>query len=96
MSRLSLCLLVALTLTSGQYGPKVLRHFLEDNDSKVSLGLFLGAYVYALVVLTGYIETDRPHLTVLTGLLYALIGFAMCFIVGSLVSLVTKGKAQTA
>ena len=65
--------MVALTLTSGQYGPKVLRHFLEDNDSKVSLGLFLGAYVYALVVLTGYIDTDRPHLTVLTGLLYALI-----------------------
>jgi uncharacterized membrane protein len=65
--------MVALTLTSGQYGPKVLRHFLEDNDSKVSLGLFLGAYVYSLVVLTGYIDTDRPHLTVLTGLLYALI-----------------------
>ena len=65
--------MVALTLTSGQYGPKVLRHFLEDNDSKISLGLFLGAYVYALVVLTGYIETDRPHLSVLTGLLYALI-----------------------
>lgn len=65
--------MVALTLTSGQYGPKVLRHFLEDNDSKISLGLFLGAYVYSLVVLTGYIETDTPHLTVLTGLLYALL-----------------------
>lgn len=65
--------MVALTLTSGQYGPKVLRHFLEDNDSKFSLGLFLGAYVYSLVVLTGYIETDQPHLSVLTGLLYALI-----------------------
>ena len=25
--------MVALTLTSGQYGPKVLRHFLEDNSS---------------------------------------------------------------
>ena len=71
--------MVALTLTSGQYGPKVLRHFLEDNDSKVSLGLFLGAYVYALVVLSGYIDTDRPHLTVLTGLLYALIA-VMAFI----------------
>jgi uncharacterized membrane protein len=65
--------MVALTLTSGQYGPEVLRHFLEDNDSRVSLGLFLGAYVYALVVMTGYIDTDRPHLTVLTGLLCALI-----------------------
>ena len=65
--------MVALTLTSGQYGPKVLRHFLEDNDSKISLGLFLGAFVYSLVVLTGYVESDEPHLSVLTGLLYALV-----------------------
>ncbi len=70
--------MVALTLTSGQYGPKVIRHFLEDNYSKISLGLFLGAYVYALVVLTGYTDSDRPNLTVLTALLFALfavIGF---------------------
>ncbi|MCG6899391.1 MAG: DUF2254 domain-containing protein [Gammaproteobacteria bacterium] len=70
--------MVALTLTSGQYGPKILRHFLEDNSSKVSLGLFLGAYVYALVVLTAYSETDRPHLTVLMALLlalFAVVGF---------------------
>ena len=65
--------MVALTLTSGQYGPKILRHFLEDNSSKASLGLFLGTYVYALVVLTGYSETDKPHLTVLIGLLLALL-----------------------
>jgi uncharacterized membrane protein len=70
--------MVALTLTSGQYGPKVLRHFLEDNSSKVSLGLFLGTYVYALVVLTGYSETDKPHLTVFMALLlalFAVVGF---------------------
>jgi uncharacterized membrane protein len=70
--------MVALTLTSGQYGPKVLRHFLEDNNSKVSLGLFLGTYVYTLVVLTGYSETDKPHFTVLMALLlalFAVVGF---------------------
>jgi uncharacterized membrane protein len=65
--------MVALTLTSGQYGPRVLRHFLEENDSKTSLGLFLGAYVYALVVLTGYTESDHAHLSVLTALLLALL-----------------------
>ena len=65
--------MVALTLTSGQYGPKVIRHFLEDNYSKISLGLFLGAYVYALVVLTGYTDSDRPNLTVLAALLFALL-----------------------
>ena len=65
--------MVALTLTSGQYGPKVLRHFLEDNTGKISLGLFLGTFVYTLVVLTGYIKTDQPHLSVLTALLMALL-----------------------
>jgi len=65
--------MVALTLTSGQHGPKIVRHFLEDNDSKISLGLFLGTYVYTLVVLSGYNEADRPHLTVLTALLLALL-----------------------
>lgn len=65
--------MVALTLMSGQYGPKVLRHFLEDNTSKVSLGLFLGTFVYSLVVLTGYVKTDEPHLSVLTALLLALL-----------------------
>lgn len=65
--------MVALTLTSGQYGPKVIRHFLEDNRSKVSLGLFLGAYVYALLVLTGY-RTQISHTwTVMTALLLALL-----------------------
>ena len=65
--------MVALTLMSGQYGPKVLRHFLEDNTSKVSLGLFLGTFVYTLIVLTGYVKTDQPHLSVLTALLLALL-----------------------
>lgn len=27
--------MIALTLASGQYGPKILLHFLEDNDSKI-------------------------------------------------------------
>lgn len=70
--------MVALTLTSGQYGPKILRNFLGDNYSKLSLGLFLGTYVYALVVLSGYEAVDYPRLTVLLALVLAfaaLVGF---------------------
>jgi len=63
--------MVALTLTSGQYGPKILRNFLEDSASKVILGLFLGTYVYTLIVLTGYTESDSPRFTVLISLLLA-------------------------
>jgi hypothetical protein len=60
--------MVALTLTSGQYGPKILRNFLEDGLSKVTLGLFLGTYVYTLIVLTGYAQAGpRPGICHNTG-----------------------------
>lgn len=61
--------MVALTLTSGQYGPKILRNFLDDDVSKVTLGLFLGTYVYTLLVLTGLRQTDQPHFSVFVSLL---------------------------
>jgi uncharacterized membrane protein len=63
--------MVALTLTSGQYGPKILRNFLEDSSSKVTLGLFLGTYVYTLIVLTGYTQADHPRFTVFISLILA-------------------------
>jgi uncharacterized membrane protein len=65
-------IMVALTLTSGQYGPKVLRRFLDDNASKVTLGLFLGTYVYTLVSLAGFGAMLAASLTVLVSLLLAL------------------------
>ncbi len=63
--------MVALTLTSGQYGPKILRHFLEDEASKTSLGLFLGTYVYCLIVLTGFLPGDEPRWTTIMALTLA-------------------------
>lgn len=60
--------MVALTLTSGQYGPKTLRNFLEDSASKLTLGLFLGTFVYTLIVLTSYAQDDTPRYTVFTAL----------------------------
>lgn len=60
--------MVALTLTSGQYGPKILRQFLGDTTGKVSLGVYLGTCLYALVTLAAYVEDDQPRLTVLAAL----------------------------
>jgi len=70
--------MVALTLTSGQYGPKILRNFLEDVSSKVTLGLFLGTYVYTLIILTGYTQADRPRFTVIVSLLLAFSALFAC------------------
>jgi uncharacterized membrane protein len=64
--------MVALTLTSGQFGPKLLRSLLEDGVSKVTLGLFLSAYVSTLIVLSGYAQTDRPQRMVDVALVLAL------------------------
>ncbi|MCB1688509.1 MAG: DUF2254 domain-containing protein [Halioglobus sp.] len=68
--------MVALTLTSGQYGPKVLRQFLSDNGSKISLGMFLGTSLYCLIVQLRYEESDKPGITVIAALILTLISLA--------------------
>ncbi|MGD2117988.1 MAG: DUF2254 domain-containing protein [Chromatiales bacterium] len=65
--------MVSLTLTSGQYGPKIIRNILEDNASKTSLGLFLGTYIYTLFVMSGYLPTDKPHFSLIFSLVMAAI-----------------------
>ncbi len=60
--------MVALTLTSGQYGPKILRNFLEDRTSKVTLGLFLGSYAYSLITLSGFTLVETPRFSLLGAL----------------------------
>lgn len=70
--------MLALTLTSGQYGPKILRQFLSDRNSKISLGMFLGTSLYCLVIMAGYGDTDRPSISVIVALVlvvFALAGF---------------------
>lgn len=42
---------VALTLTSSQFGPRLLRTFLQDRSSQVALGTFVATFFYALLVL---------------------------------------------
>ena len=42
---------VALTLASNQFGPKVLRNYFGDTGNKVVLGLFIATFVYGLLVL---------------------------------------------
>lgn len=43
--------IVVLSLTSSQFSPRVLRTFLRDRQTQVSLGVFLGTFVYAVLVL---------------------------------------------
>lgn len=60
--------IVALTLASQQFGPRMLRNFIRDFGTQLSLGLFVASFVYAVLVL-GSITTQGtrefvPHVSI--------------------------------
>jgi uncharacterized membrane protein len=69
--------LVTLTLASSQLGPRLITRFVRDWVNQVVLGTFVATFVYAIVVLQTVSETDPapfvPHLSVMVGLILALI-----------------------
>jgi uncharacterized membrane protein len=44
-------ILVALTLASTQFGPRMLRNFIRDRGTQLTLGTFVATFVYAVLVL---------------------------------------------
>jgi uncharacterized membrane protein len=78
--------IVALTLASTQFGPRMLRKFVRDRGTQVTLGTFVATSVYALLAL-GSIEHGArgdfvPHLsiTVSFALVLADLGLLVYFI----------------
>lgn len=67
----------ALSLASGQMGPRLLRNFVRDSGNQYALGIFLGTFAYALVVLRTVRSVQEmafvPHLGVTGALLLALL-----------------------
>jgi uncharacterized membrane protein len=56
-------ILVALSLTSSQFGPRLLRGFLRDRGNQAVLGTFIATFVYCLLVLRSVpIEADSEHI----------------------------------
>lgn len=67
---------VTLAMASQQFGPRLLRTFMEDVPTQWSLGTFLATSVYSLLVLR-VVEYDpagnaAPHFAVLLAVLFAL------------------------
>ncbi|TMK88792.1 MAG: DUF2254 domain-containing protein [Actinobacteria bacterium] len=78
--------IVALTLTSQQFGPRMLRNFIRDRGTQLTLGTFVATFVYAVLAL-GSIGHGRggdfvPHLsiTVALGLVLVALGVLIYFI----------------
>jgi len=66
----------ALSLASGQMGPRLLRNFVRDPGNQMALGVFLGSFAYALVLLRTVRSVEEvpfvPHLGVTGALFLAL------------------------
>ena len=58
--------ILALTLASQQFGPRMMRNFVRDIGNQVTLGVFVGTFVYSvlsLVSINSLSSTFVPHLS---------------------------------
>jgi uncharacterized membrane protein len=78
--------IVALTLASTQFGPRMLRNFVRDRGTQLTLGTFVATFVYAILALGsvghGAHGAFVPHLsvTVALALVLASLGVLIYFI----------------
>ena len=73
---------VALSLASSQFGPRVLTAFMRDPGHQVVLGTFVAAFVYCLMVLRSVRGGDEaglfvPHASVTVAVAFALAGLGV-------------------
>ncbi len=78
--------IAALATASSQFGPRLLRIFMQDTGSQVVLGTFLGTFIYCVLALrlvpANGTEREVPHLSITMALILALasIGVLIYFI----------------
>lgn len=74
---------VALTLASNQFGPRLLRNFMRDAGNQFALGAFVAIYVYCILVLRTVRGDEHdwagfiPHVSVTVAVALAIIGAAV-------------------
>jgi uncharacterized membrane protein len=60
--------IVALTLTSTQFGPRMLRNFIRDRGTQLTLGTFVATFVYSILALGSVGQGDHgqfvPHIAI--------------------------------
>lgn len=77
--------IVAISLASNQYTPRILRNFMRDRANQLVLGIFVSIFIYCLVVLRairGGEEAFVPSVSVVFAIVLAVvsIGFLIYFI----------------
>jgi uncharacterized membrane protein len=82
-------ILVTLTLASTQFGPRMLRNFIRDRGTQLTLGTFVATFVYSVLVLVSTGNSFVPHIgvTVTLGLMVADLAVLIYFIHHTAVSI---------
>jgi len=52
--------IVALTLASSQFGPRLLRNYLRDRTNQFAFGAFVSTFIFSLIILSGVRESEIP------------------------------------
>ena len=71
--------IVALTVASQQFGPRVLHNFIRKPGPQIVLGSFIGTFLYSLIVLRSVSSESPefvPHLSVTVGVALAALSIA--------------------
>lgn len=72
--------IVTLQLASSQFGPRMLANFVRDRGQQITLGTFVAAFLYSLLVLRVVRTGDEeavPHLSVTVALALAIAGLSV-------------------
>jgi uncharacterized membrane protein len=73
--------IAALSLAAGQMGPRLLHNFTRDRGNQITLGVFLGTFCYALVILRSVRTPSEgafiPHLSISLAIFLAFVCVAM-------------------
>lgn len=80
--------MVAVSFASANFGPRLISNFMRDRGNQLTLGTFIGTFVYALLILRTVRDADKaleafvPHFSVLVavGLALASIGMLIYYI----------------
>ena len=74
--------ILALTLASQQFGPRMMRNFIRDLGNQMTLGVFVATFVYSVLALGSISGNFVPHLsvTVAEALLLVDLGVLIYFI----------------
>src|SRR2546428_5816345 len=67
--------ILSLQLASQQFGPRMLRNFIRDRGTQISLGAFVATFVYSVLTLGSVAHQSRtfvPHISVTVALILTL------------------------